>query len=65
MLARTQLVGEFGLSAAAYWTVGGEDPAQWPMIRAYAQSLAPAPTDIAVSGVPSAVFGTPVGVSRP
>ena len=42
VLARTQLVGEFGLSAAAYWTVGGDDPAQWPLIRSYAQSLAPA-----------------------
>lgn len=63
VLARTQLVGEFGLGAAAYWTVGGENPAQWPMIRAYAQSLAPASTDIAVTGAPNAVFGTPLAVS--
>ena len=60
VLARTQLVGEFGLSAAAYWTVGGENPAQWPMIRAYGQSLAPAGTDVGAVGVPSAVFGTPL-----
>ena len=60
MLARTQLVGEFGLSAAAYWTIGGEDPAQWPVLRAYGQSLAPAGTDVATVGVPSAVFGTPL-----
>ena len=60
VLARTQLVGEFGLSAAAYWTIGGEDPAQWPVLRAYGQSLAPAGTDVATVGVPSAVFGTPL-----
>ncbi|MDP1877949.1 MAG: glycosyl hydrolase family 18 protein [Actinomycetota bacterium] len=60
VLARTQLVGEFGLSAAVYWTIGGEDRAQWPVIRAYGQSLAPAATDISATGVPSAVFGTPL-----
>ena len=63
VLARTQLVGEFGLGGAAYWTVGGEDPAQWPLIRAYAQSLAPAPTDVTAAGVPSTVFGSPVTVT--
>jgi spore germination protein YaaH len=63
VLARTQLVSEFGLAAAAYWTVGGEDPAQWPLIRAFAQSLAPASTEVAASGVPVAVFGTPVAVT--
>ena len=63
VLARTQLVGEFGLSAAAYWTVGGEDPAQWPLIRSYAQSLAPASTDVAATGVPTVVFGTPMPVT--
>ena len=63
VLVRTQLVGEFGLSAAAYWSVGGEDPAQWPMIRAYAQSLAPASTDVAAAGVPTTVYGTPVAVT--
>ena len=63
VLARTQLVGEFGLSAAAYWTVGGEDAAQWPMLRGYAQALAPATTDIAASGVPVVVFGQPATVT--
>jgi spore germination protein YaaH len=63
VLARTQLVGEFGLSAAAYWTVGGDDPAQWPLIRSYAQSLAPASTDVTTAGVPAAVFGSPVAVT--
>jgi hypothetical protein len=63
VLARTQLVGEFGLSAAAYWTVGGENPAQWPMIRAYGQSLAPAGTDVVLTGVPVSPFGVPVTFS--
>jgi len=63
VLARTQLVGEFGLNAAAFWTVGGENPAQWPLLGGYGQSLAPASTDIAASGVPNAVFGTPVPVN--
>ena len=63
VLARTQLVGEFGLAGAAYWTIGGEDPAQWPLIRSYAQSLAPASTDVTASGVPVVVFGSPMAVS--
>ena len=63
VLARTQLVGEFNLGGAAYWTIGGEDPAQWPLVRGYAQSLAPSSTDITATGVPSTVFGTPVTVS--
>ena len=60
VLARTQLVGEFGLSAAAYWTIGGESPDQWPLVRSYAQSLAPASTDVILNGVATAVFGAPV-----
>ena len=63
VLARTQLVGEFGLAGAAYWTIGGEDPAQWPLVRAYAQSLAPATTDVSATGVPVVVFGSPMAVS--
>lgn len=63
VLARAQLVGEFGLAGIAQWTIGGEDPAQWPLVRAYAQSLAPASTDVAVVGTPTAVFGTPVPVT--
>ncbi len=63
VLARTQLVGEFGLSAAAFWTVGGEDPAQWPLLRSYAQSLAPASTDVTAAAPPSVVFGSPLQVT--
>jgi len=63
VLVRTQLVGEYGLSAAAYWTIGGEDPAQWPLIRGYAQSLAPASTDVQAVVPPVAVFGAPFQVT--
>lgn len=52
VLARTQLVGQFGLGGVAFWTIGGEDPGQWPLIRTYAQQLAPAATMVALT-VPS------------
>ncbi|MFM7145359.1 MAG: hypothetical protein ACKOW5_03395, partial [Actinomycetales bacterium] len=41
----------------AYWTIGGEDPAQWPLIRTYAQQLAPAATDVAVAVPQTAAVG--------
>ncbi len=59
VLARTQLVGEFGINAAAYWTVGGDNPAQWPLIRGYAQSLAPVVPEVSVAAPPAVVFGQP------
>lgn len=57
VLARTQLVGEFGINAAAYWTIGGDNPAQWPLIRAYAQSLAPVIPSVSVAAPTNVVFG--------
>jgi spore germination protein YaaH len=57
VLARTQLVGEFGINAAAYWTIGGDNPAQWPLIRSYAQSLAPAVPSVSVAAPSAVVFG--------
>ena len=63
VLARTQLVGEFGLSAAAYWTVGGDNPEQWPAIRAYAVSLAPAGTDVAATAPAAVVAGQPIALT--
>jgi spore germination protein YaaH len=63
VLARTQLVGEFGLSAAAFWTIGGEDPGIWDGLRAYGQSLAPATTDVTAAGVPVTPFGVPVAIT--
>lgn len=63
VLARTQLVGKYGLKAAAYWTIGGEDPAQWPLIRAYAQSLAPAESTVSVAAPPAVVTGESFAVT--
>lgn len=58
ILARTQLVGEFGIKGAALWTIGGDNPEQWPLIRSYAQSLAPATPDVGVEAPSAIVFGT-------
>ena len=63
VLARTQLVGEFGINAAAYWTIGGDNPAQWPLIRGYAQSLAPVVPTVSVAAPPAVVFGQPMGLT--
>jgi hypothetical protein len=63
VLARTQLVGEFGINAAAYWTVGGDNPNQWPLIRSYAQSLAPVVPEVRVEAPPSVVFGQPAALT--
>lgn len=63
VLARTQLVGEFGIKGAAYWTIGGDNPEQWPLIRAYAQSLAPAVPEVAVAAPAVYVTGQPAVVT--
>ena len=63
VLARTQLVGEFGINAAAYWTVGGDNPNQWPLIRSYAQSLAPVVPQVRVEAPPSVVYGLPAALT--
>jgi len=63
VLSRTRLVGEFGINAAAMWTVGGEDPAQWPLLRQYAQSLAPATSQAVLTAPPNATFGVPIAMS--
>lgn len=62
VLARTQLVGAYGLNAAAFWTIGGENPAQWPLLRSYAQSLAPATATVAITAPPSVVTGQTTAV---
>jgi hypothetical protein len=63
VLARTQLVGQFGLGGVAFWTIGGEDPAQWPLIRTYAQQLAPAATMVALTAPSVAEHGSVVGIT--
>lgn len=62
-LVRTQLVGTYGISAAAYWTVGGEDPAQWPLIRGYADSLGTLDTSITVNAPPNAIAGAAIPIT--
>ncbi len=63
VLVRTQLVGTYGISAAAYWTVGGDDPAQWPLIRAYAESLGTLDTAILLNAPPNAIAGAAIPIS--
>jgi hypothetical protein len=63
VLVRTQLVGAYGISAAAYWTVGGDDPAQWPLIRSYAESLGTLATSVAVSAPPNAIAGIGIPIT--
>jgi spore germination protein YaaH len=63
VLVRTQLVGTYGLGGAAYWTVGGEDPAQWPLIRAYADSLGTLDTAITVTAPPNAIAGAAIPIT--
>lgn len=57
-LVRTQLVGQLGLNSAAFWTIGGDDPAMWPMLRTYATQLAPAATAVAVTAASRVTFNT-------
>jgi spore germination protein YaaH len=63
VLARTQLVGQYGLNGAALWTIGGENPVQWNVLRSYAQTLAPAEASIAIDGTPAVAFGQPTSVA--
>jgi len=63
VLARTQLVGQYGLNGAALWTIGGENPAQWSVLRSYAQSLAPAEATVAIDATPAVAFGQPTSVA--
>jgi len=57
-LVRTQLVGQLGLNSAGFWTIGGDDPAMWPLLRGYATQLAPAATAVAVTTASRVVFNT-------
>ena len=63
VLARLPLVSELKLGGVAFWTVGGEDPAQWDRIRSFARALAPASTTVRVRATPKVVFGGPAQVS--
>ncbi len=37
--AKAKLVGRYRLAGIAFWSLGGEDPAQWRALRAYARTL--------------------------
>lgn len=63
VLVRTQLVGQYGLNGAALWTIGGENPAQWGVLRSYAQSLAPAEASVAIDATPAVAIGQPTSVA--
>jgi len=62
-LVRTQLVGQLGLNAAGFWTIGGDDPAMWPLLRTYATQLAPAATAVAVTAASRVIFNTSVPIT--
>ncbi|MDD2817907.1 MAG: glycosyl hydrolase family 18 protein [Candidatus Nanopelagicales bacterium] len=62
-LVRTQLVGQLGLNSAGFWTIGGDDPAMWPLLRGYAASMAPATTAVAVTAPASVTFNTVATIS--
>ncbi len=57
-LVRTQLVGQLGLAASGFWTIGGDNPAMWPLLRTYAQQLAPAVTAVAIVAPPHVDFNS-------
>jgi spore germination protein YaaH len=40
VVARAGLVGKYKIRGITTWTIGGEDPAQWAPLTAYARSLA-------------------------
>jgi len=57
---RVQLIVDSGARGAALWTIGGEDSAQWPLLRAIAESLQPpAPAPIPAGGTVRIATGTP------
>jgi len=62
-LMRTQLVGQLGLAASGFWTIGGDNPAMWPLLRTYAQQLAPAATAVVVVAPAKADFNSSAPIS--
>lgn len=62
-LVRTQLVGQLGLAASAFWTIGGDNPAMWPLLRSYAQQLAPAATAVVMVAPARADFNSSAPIS--
>ncbi len=61
--ARATLVGKYQLAGIAQWTIGGEDPAQWASLRAYARTIAPTPTSVVVVAPAYVGFRQPLTVA--
>ena len=65
--ARAVLVDTYHLRGITQWTIGGEDPAQWSKLRAYAKTIAPAATVASVTAPSVVTYGgvaSIVGVAR-
>jgi hypothetical protein len=64
-LMRAHLVGTYHLGGIVEWTVGGEDVGQWPLLRSYAQTIAPSVSFVRTSiarthiafGQPTTIYG--------
>ena len=61
-ISRSRLVYKYHLAGVAQWTIGGEQAAQWPKIRAYARSIAPTLTKVALSVPVNVTYGMPLNV---
>lgn len=62
-VARAGLVGKYHLLGIAEWTIGGEDPAQWGGLRAYARTIAPVATSASLTA-PTRLYVGRTGVLR-
>jgi hypothetical protein len=55
--ARASLVGKYQLAGLALWTIGGEDPGQWAMLKSYARTIAPSQTTITITANHAVGYG--------
>ena len=55
--ARAKLVEKYQLSGIAAWTIGGEDPAQWNMLRSLAGGIAPTATSVTAKAPGAVTYG--------
>lgn len=55
VVARASLVGKYKIRGITTWTIGGEDPAQWAPLTAYARSLTATKTVQALPSVSTKV----------
>lgn len=55
--ARATLVAKYQIAGIVTWTIGGEDPAQWDRLRAYAKGIAPAPTEAKATVSSTVAYG--------